>query len=181
MEASLEVVKVSWGSPAYALTIALRYDMLREPLGLHFNLSDLDHEQDSTHWAGFSDEGEVLACLVLRPASASSVLPVGSALMQGQDASLPKKDASLPRETEIRAGAYQMRQVAVKPSHQGLGLGRQLVRHCEKWLQEQAKASLVYLHARPQAVGFYEKLGYHAYDKPLMEVGLLHTRMFKAL
>ncbi|MEY3574593.1 MAG: hypothetical protein RLZZ617_1191, partial [Bacteroidota bacterium] len=77
MGPKLNFQKVSWGSAAYALTVALRYDMLREPLGLHFNLNDLDYEQDSVHWAGFSEEGEVLACLVLRPASTTSVLPEG--------------------------------------------------------------------------------------------------------
>jgi ribosomal protein S18 acetylase RimI-like enzyme len=164
MGPGLEIRKVDWGSPAYALTVALRYDMLREPLGLHFNLNDLDREQDSMHWAGFSKEGEVLACLILRPASASSLLP---------------ENSLIPME-EVRSWAFQMRQVAVKPSHQGLGLGRQLVRHCENWLNEQTKNGLIFLHARPRAVGFYEKLGYRSYHEPITEVGLLHTRMFKA-
>lgn len=71
-----------------------------------------------------------------------------------------------------------MRQVAVKPGYQGLGLGRQLVLHTQNWLRDQPNARLVFLHARPQAVGFYDKLGYRAYHEPVMEVGLWHTRMF---
>jgi len=156
MVPKLNFQKVAWGSAAYALTVALRYDMLREPLGLHFNLNDLDYEQDSVHWAGFSEEGEVLACLVLRPASTTSVLP----------------------ERYSMEEAYQMRQVAVKPSYQGLGLGRALGLHSQNWLRDQLKARLVFLHARPQAVGFYQRLDYQTYHEPLMEVGLLHTRMF---
>lgn len=159
MGPKLDFQKVGWGSAAYALTVALRYDMLREPLGLHFNLNDLDYEQDSVHWAGFSEEGEVLACLVLRPASTTSVLPEGYSMEE----------------------AYQMRQVAVKPSYQGLGLGRALVLHSQNWLRDQVKARLVFLHSRPQAVGFYQRLGYQTYHEPLMEVGLLHTRMFMNL
>ncbi|MBM3929713.1 MAG: GNAT family N-acetyltransferase [Sphingomonadales bacterium] len=159
MGPNLNFQKVGWGSAAYALTVALRYDMLREPLGLHFNLNDLDYEQDSVHWAGLSEEGEVLACLVLRPASTTSVLPEGYSMEE----------------------AYQMRQVAVKPSYQGLGLGRTLVLHSQNWLRDQVKARLVFLHARPQAVGFYQRLGYQTYHEPLMEVGLLHTRMFMDL
>ena len=159
MGPNLNFQKVGWGSAGYALTVALRYDMLREPLGLHFNLNDLDYEQDSVHWAGFSEEGEVLACLVLRLASTTSVLPVGYSMEE----------------------AYQMRQVAVKPSYQGLGLGRALVLHSQNWLRDQVKARLVFLHARPQAVGFYQRLGYQTYHEPLMEVGLLHTRMFMDL
>lgn len=159
MGPKLNFQKVSWGSAAYALTVALRYDMLREPLGLHFNLNDLDYEQDSVHWAGFSEEGEVLACLVLRPASTASVLP----------------------EHYSMGEAYQMRQVAVKPSYQGLGLGRALVLHSQNWLRDQVKARLVFLHSRPQAVGFYQRLGYQAYHEPVMEVGLLHSRMFMDL
>ena len=156
MVPKLNFQKVGWGSCAYALTVALRYDMLREPLGLHFNLNDLDNEQDSIHWAGFSEEGEVLACLVLRPASTRSVLP----------------------QNYTAEEAYQMRQVAVKPGYQGLGLVRQFVLHTQNWLLEQPNARLVFLHARPQAVGFYDKLGYRSYHEPLMEVGLWHTRMF---
>ena len=156
MGPKLNFQKVAWGSAAYALTVALRYDMLREPLGLHFNLNDLDYEQDSVHWAGLSEEGEVLACLVLRPASTTSVLP----------------------ERYSMEEAYQMRQVAVKPSYQGLGLGRELVLHSQNWLRDQLKARFVFLHSRPQAVGFYQRLGYQTYHEPLMEVGLLHTRMF---
>ncbi|MFM8686492.1 MAG: GNAT family N-acetyltransferase [Bacteroidota bacterium] len=159
MGPNLNFQKVGWGSTAYALTVALRYDMLREPLGLHFNLNDLEYEQGSVHWAGFSEEGEVLACLVLRPASTTSVLPKGYSMEE----------------------AYQMRQVAVKPSYQGLGLGRTLVLHSQNWLRDQVKARLVFLHARPQAVGFYQRLGYQTYHEPLMEVGLLHTRMFMDL
>jgi len=159
MGPKLNFQKVGWGSAAYALTVALRYDMLREPLGLHFNLNDLDYEQDSVHWAGFSEEGEVLACLVLRPASTTSVLPEGYSMEE----------------------AYQMRQVAVKPSYQGLGLGRALVLHSQHWLRDQLNARLVFLHARPQAVGFYQRLGYQAYHEPVMEVGLLHSRMFMDL
>ncbi|MFM8958974.1 MAG: GNAT family N-acetyltransferase [Bacteroidota bacterium] len=159
MGPKLNFQKVGWGSTAYALTVALRYDMLREPLGLHFNLNDLDYEQDSVHWAGFSEEGEVLACLVLRPASTTSVLPEGYSMEE----------------------AYQMRQVAVKPSYQGLGLGRALVLHSQNWLRDQVKARLVFLHSRPQAVGFYQRLGYQTFREPVMEVGLLHTRMFMDL
>lgn len=128
MGPKLNFQKVGWGSAAYALTVALRYDMLREPLGLHFNLNDLDYEQDSVHWAGFSEEGEVLACLVLRPASTASVLP----------------------EHYSMGEAYQMRQVAVKPSYQGLGLGRALVLHSQHWLRDQLNARLVFCMPGPK-------------------------------
>lgn len=159
MGPNLDFQQVRWESSAYALTVALRYDILREPLGLHFDLKELEREQEWIHLAGFSEEGEVLACLILRPASTVSVLP----------------------ENYTHDLAYQMRQVAIKPSMQGLGLGRQLVRYSEKWLIKQTNARLIFLHSRPQAVGFYQHLGYRAYSDPILELGLMHTRMFMDL
>ena len=53
-------------SPAYALCVALRRDILRKPLGLEFSEAQLAQEEDSLHLACF--EGEVLVgTLLLTP------------------------------------------------------------------------------------------------------------------
>ena len=72
----------------------------------------------------------------------------------------------------------KLRQMAVEPSHQGMGLGRALVRHLEQALSV-AGFDEIELHARSHAVGFYEKLGYAPESDAFTEVGLPHFLMRK--
>jgi predicted GNAT family N-acyltransferase len=55
---------VEFGSPEYAATIELRREVLRRPLGLDFEPSQLATEGGDTHLAMLEGE-EVWACLVL--------------------------------------------------------------------------------------------------------------------
>ncbi len=57
---------VEFGSPEYAATIELRRAVLRIPLGLDFEPSQLAAEGSDTHLALLEGE-EVWACLVLTP------------------------------------------------------------------------------------------------------------------
>jgi len=62
----LRLQRIPFASPAYALSLALRYTLLRAPLGLHFSLKELQAEQDQIHlgaWAG----DELVGCLILAP------------------------------------------------------------------------------------------------------------------
>ena len=72
----------------------------------------------------------------------------------------------------------KLRQMAVRPSFQGMGLGRALVRHLEETLGAEG-FNEIELHARDHAVGFYEKLGYVCEGDPFVEVGLPHFLMRK--
>lgn len=74
----------------------------------------------------------------------------------------------------------QMRQVAVAPSLQGKGIGRQLVAYSEKTAR-QHNFTQIFLHARQQSVDFYLKNGYQIVDEPFTEVGILHRKMIKTL
>ena len=78
-----------------------------------------------------------------------------------------------PTETKIR-------QMAVRPSHQGQGCGRRLLEGVEAQLAERGCTRLV-LHARLSAAGFYAKLGYGRTGDEFTEVGLPHIRMEKRL
>ncbi len=63
-------MKLIWlkdGSPAYALTVALRHEVLRVPLGLAFTVDQLASESGSHHLAAFDEEGHILGCLILTP------------------------------------------------------------------------------------------------------------------
>ena len=59
-------------SPAYALCVALRRDVLRKPLGLEFGEAQLAAEDDSLHLA-FFDEEVVVGTLMLTPREWGSV------------------------------------------------------------------------------------------------------------
>lgn len=74
----------------------------------------------------------------------------------------------------------KVRQMAVDPCRQRSGLGRALIRKVERTLEEHG-AERLELHAREEAVGFYEKLGYLRAGERFEEVGLPHWRMEKAL
>ncbi|WP_442485179.1 GNAT family N-acetyltransferase [Aeoliella sp. SH292] len=74
----------------------------------------------------------------------------------------------------------KIRQMAVGPEYQGQGLGRRLLTAVEGDLQERGIAT-VELAARLEALGFYEKLGYHAVGEQFVEVGIPHQEMRKTL
>ena len=63
---------VKHGSEAYKQTVALRRDVLRIPLGLDFTEAELSSENDSFHLALWR-EGEMVACLILKPVSEKSI------------------------------------------------------------------------------------------------------------
>lgn len=74
--------------------------------------------------------------------------------------------------------ALKMRQVAVCPSLQRNGLGRQMVEYCES-LTVELGAQRIVLNARESALPFYLALGYEVVGEEFTEVGLPHRRMWK--
>ncbi|MBS1701877.1 MAG: GNAT family N-acetyltransferase [Armatimonadetes bacterium] len=74
----------------------------------------------------------------------------------------------------------KIRQVAVDPSRQGQGLGRQVMFYAEDWSRAEGFAEAV-LHARQVAVDFYLRIGYEIFDEPFEEVGIPHRKMRKRL
>jgi len=56
------------GSAEYHLTIALRNELLRAPLGLDFSDEEIAEEADSIHIAAFQKDA-LLGCLVMKPES----------------------------------------------------------------------------------------------------------------
>jgi predicted GNAT family N-acyltransferase len=74
----------------------------------------------------------------------------------------------------------KMRQLAVRESYQGKGVGRELVNYAESFAKGRGNEEIV-LHARETVRGFYEKLGYEAEGDSFIEVGLPHLAMRKKL
>ena len=75
----------------------------------------------------------------------------------------------------------QIRGMAVLETHQKMGFGEALVKHCETYCNEN-KVDLIWFNARTAAVGFYQKMSYQplgeAFD--IKDVGE-HYLMFKKL
>ena len=76
--------------------------------------------------------------------------------------------------------SMKLRQMAVADSHQGRGLGAQLVRFAEDEARAQGFA-IIECNARITAQGFYEKLGWHITGEIFEEVSLHTIKMNKAL
>jgi predicted GNAT family N-acyltransferase len=63
----LRIVEITHDSDAYREVVALRYEVLRRPLGLTFSPEQLSAERDSIHLAAYDDTSELLGCLLLTP------------------------------------------------------------------------------------------------------------------
>jgi len=133
-------------SGEYEEAVALRDEVLRKPLGLSYDPTELAGEKDSFHFA-LREGTELVACLVLKP---------------------------------LNEHCIKMRQLAVRESYQGKGVGRELVNYAESFAKGRGNEEIV-LHARETVRGFYEKLGYEAEGDSFIEVGLPHLAMRKKL
>lgn len=80
----------------------------------------------------------------------------------------------------LNAELVKIRQVAVQPSLQGQGLGKQLMYETEQWLSLNNYRQ-VELNARENVVPFYKKIGYTPEGDPFEEVGIPHLKMVKLL
>lgn len=60
------ITQISFASSWYALSVALRYDILRKPLQLNYTVEQLDLEKQDFHIA-FIENQIVLGCLILTP------------------------------------------------------------------------------------------------------------------
>ncbi len=78
------------------------------------------------------------------------------------------------------AKQMKMRQVAIDPYCQSIGVGSTLVKFAEKFAQAHRVQHFV-LNARSTAVSFYHKLDYKIQGKEFLEVGIPHFKMSKKL
>lgn len=78
----------------------------------------------------------------------------------------------------LTGAAFKLRQMAVSPEAQGIGIGRLLVEAAERtvWIEG---ATRIEMHARATAIPFYEKLGYELVGDEFSEVGIPHFFMQK--
>lgn len=81
---------------------------------------------------------------------------------------------------ELNPDTVKMRQVAVDPNIQKMGIGKMLVKEAEIVAKAYGFKSIV-LSARDTAIPFYEKLDYKTRGSYYEEVGIRHKEMFKEL
>lgn len=63
----MKLYQIDFGTPEYDETVRLRFEVLREPLGLDFTPEMLEQEYADIHLALYSDQESLVACLVLSP------------------------------------------------------------------------------------------------------------------
>ena len=77
-------------------------------------------------------------------------------------------------------GVVKLRQMAVDLDCQGAGFGRRLICGVEEVLAGE-QISIIELHARETALGFYEKLGFTREGEKFLEVNIPHWKMCKRI
>lgn len=81
---------------------------------------------------------------------------------------------------EEDAQTVRLRQMAVINDLQGKGIGRALMQFAENLARDRGYKKLT-MHARKNAVGFYEKLGYKKSGEEFQEITIPHYIMEKKL
>lgn len=81
---------------------------------------------------------------------------------------------------EEKSDVVKLRQMAVLNYVQGKGIGRALMQFAENLARDHGYKILT-MHARKNAVGFYEKMGYRVKGNEFLEVSIPHYEMEKAL
>jgi predicted GNAT family N-acyltransferase len=152
-----EFREIVYGSDEYKTTLALRHQILREPLGLNLWHENLSVEIDQRHFTLWQRAGsltgsdnnaaQLLACVVIVP-----------------------KDQ----------GRVKLRQMAVNSRFQRRGLGQRLIAAVEDILVNEG-VKQIELSARESAVAFYQASHYGCEGPAYVEVGLPHQRMTKML
>jgi GNAT superfamily N-acetyltransferase len=81
---------------------------------------------------------------------------------------------------EEQPDVVRLRQMAVLNDLQGKGIGRALMNFAENLARDRGY-KIIRMHARSNATGFYEKVGYKIKGEPFMEITIQHYVMEKDL
>jgi GNAT superfamily N-acetyltransferase len=137
---------IEYGTPEYQQMVALRANILRAPLGLTFQPTELDSERSNILIGAFEDEDLLGCCMLL----------------------------------EEEPGIIRLRQMAVLESLQGKGVGKAIMNFAENVARDRGYKKIT-MHARKNAIGFYEKMGYEVKGDEFSEVTIPHYLMEKSL
>ncbi|MCZ2224841.1 MAG: GNAT family N-acetyltransferase [Chitinophagales bacterium] len=138
---------IDHNSNDYKQMVAMRYTILRKPLGLQFSEEELAREKEDILIGCFDDDRLEGCCLLTKTA----------------------EDDTL-----------RLRQMAVLNGLQGKGIGRVLMNFAENIARDKGYKKIT-MHARKNAMGFYEKLGYQVVSDEFKEISIPHYIMEKSL
>lgn len=137
---------IDHGTPEYQQMVKLRDDILRKPLGLSFDASELEKEKNNLLMAAYEDD-QMLGCCML---------------------------------VEEDPQTVRLRQMAVLNDLQGKGIGKALMTFAENLARDRGYRKIT-MHARKNAIGFYEKMGYEKVGQEFEEITIPHYVMEKQL
>lgn len=137
---------IDYGSNEYQQMIKMRDDILRKPLGIAFDETELENEKNNLFIGAFDDDRMLGCCMLVAD-----------------------------DKTVVR-----LRQMAVLNDLQGKGIGRALIQFAENLARDRGYKKMI-MHARKNAVGFYEKVGYGVTSAEFIEVTIPHVVMEKNL
>lgn len=113
--------------------------------------------------------------------------PPGSEQDEDEDSSYhvmvkdEERIVGIARLQGIEPGLAQIRYMAVDDDYQGKGIGRMIMQHLEDYARK-TNIDEIFLHARENAVPFYEKLGYRLMEKSYVLFDCIqHYKMNKRL
>ena len=81
---------------------------------------------------------------------------------------------------EETPGTVRLRQMAVLNDLQGKGVGKALMQFAENLARDRGYKKIC-MHARRNAIGFYEKMGYQSVGNEFEEITIPHVMMEKEL
>jgi predicted GNAT family N-acyltransferase len=152
----IRIERISPKSPLYPSSVALRESVLLNPIGY-------DHARFVAEYPSVDERAEHFVAVMDHP---TGPRVVGCLLLLTDE-----------RPAENGQTQAKVMQMAVDPQRQGEGLGRRLVVAAEARAFGELGLSRLYCHAQDRAVGFYEKLGWHAQGEPFTEAGIGHKKM----
>ncbi|WP_207421319.1 GNAT family N-acetyltransferase [Desertivirga brevis] len=81
---------------------------------------------------------------------------------------------------KVSGEVVQLKQMAVAPELQRTGIGSLVISFAEETAKNIGHGK-IFMHARKEACGFYQKQGYHVRGEEFEEVGIPHLMMTKEL
>ena len=114
----MSIHPISFATPEYDESVALRYDVLRKPLGLEFTPEQLSPEWSDLHLAAFDVSGKMVAILILTPINKEVVKMRQVAVAAGQQGrgvgtALVEQSEQLARDLDFQEISLHARELAV--------------------------------------------------------------------
>jgi hypothetical protein len=148
----VKIRRITMGDPLYRQEVLLREAVLLGPIGY-------DMERFRREFTGVEEKFEHFVAVFDHPAGERVI---GCAALL----------ANYPSN-----GVGKLMQMAVDPQRQGEGIGTRLVVAVERRAFGELRLRELFCHARDEAYGFYENLGWEYDSEVFQEAGVPHRRM----